>query len=108
MKRLSYLVGALVVSLAMLSHAEAKGKKKKDEPAQARVTVITDVSANSISISDRGASKTVALTQFTEILFKGQRAKITDLQPGMAVSVTLANDPTKASRVNASDPPKQN
>ena len=51
--------------------------------------------------------KTFAITQFTEITVKGQRAKVTDLQPGMSVSVTLGTDPSKLSRISAGDPPPQ-
>lgn len=97
------LLCALLLAFAFLTAAEAA--KKKKEPPKPRGTVIATVTPESITITENATTKTFAITRFTEILVKGQRATLADLQPGMAVSVTLASDPTKASRINASDPP---
>lgn len=94
----------LITLLAFASGADAKGKKKK-EPPKPQGTVITSVAADTITISENSVTKTYAVTQFTEVLFKGQRSSIAALQPGMAVSVTQGSDPTKAARINAGDLP---
>ncbi|MEO5720476.1 MAG: hypothetical protein ABIR71_03270 [Chthoniobacterales bacterium] len=104
MKKLPRFLLVLLTLLVLVSAADAAGKKKK-APPKPRGTVIASVSADSITITENAVSKTFAITQFTEVLFKGQRSTLAALQPGMAVSVTLASDPTKASRINASDPP---
>jgi len=107
MKKLTLILCLAGVLLAAISPspAFARSKKKKAAPPPS-VPTISSVAADSITVADDNGSKTFAITQFTEVLVKGQRAKISDLQPGMAVTVTLGTDPTKASRVNASDPPK--
>ena len=92
----------LAFSVATLSTAVAASKKPK-EPA--RVTVISSVTGDSITITESGVAKTYTTNQFTEITLKGKKAKLSDLQAGMAVSVTLGTDSTKVSRIAASDPP---
>ncbi len=107
MKTMSNLPRFFIVMLtvfAFASVAEARSKKKK-EPPRPLGTVIASVSADSITITENSVSKTYAITQFTEILFKGQKTTLAALQAGMAVSVTQASDQTKAARINASDPP---
>ena len=107
MKILTRYLGivTLLFALVIAAPVQAKGRKKSSSAPPPQPTVISSLSADSITISDKGASKTFTLTQFTEITLRGQRAKLTDLQPGMAVSVTLGTDPTKLSRINASDAP---
>ena len=102
MSKLPQTFLVLLTLLAVVSVAEARSKKKTPPLLG---TVIASVSADSITITENSMSKTFAITQFTEILVKGQRATLAALQPGMAVSITLGSDPTKASRINASDPP---
>ncbi|MEP6820761.1 MAG: hypothetical protein ABI946_00255 [Chthoniobacterales bacterium] len=104
MKKLPPLFLVILTLFAFASIADAKGKKKKESP-KPMATVIASVSADSITITENNAPKTYAITQFTEILFRGQRSTLAALQPGMAVSITLGSDSTKAARVNASDPP---
>jgi hypothetical protein len=84
------------------STAVAASKKPKETP---RVTVISSVSGDSITITESGVAKTYTTNQFTEITLKGKKAKLSDLQAGMAVSVTLGTDATKVSRIAADDPP---
>ncbi len=103
MFRFAPVVPVLASLLVAVSVADAGAKKKKPLPPQG--PIIASVSADSITVTDNNASQTVAITRFTEILFKGQKATLADLQPGMRVSVTLGTDPTKAARINASDPP---
>ncbi|MDQ6765748.1 MAG: hypothetical protein M3Z22_06575 [Verrucomicrobiota bacterium] len=93
------LCAALLTILA--ASADARGKKVPG-PGPVHVTLITSVTADSITISEDKVPKTYTITPFTEITVRGQRAKITDLQPGMSVSVTLG-DQTRLSRINAGD-----
>ena len=104
MKKITRLF-AIVALFAVVSVTPALAKKPK-EP-QYHATVISSVSADSITIAEAKVMKTFAITQFTEITVKGQRAKLADLQPGMSVSVTLSTDPSKLSRISAGDPPVQ-
>ncbi len=104
MNNLPRLFLVALALFAFVSVADAKSKKKK-EPPKPLGTVITSVSPDSITITDNGVSKTYSVTQFTEILFKGQRTTLAALQPGMGVSITLGSDATKAARINASDSP---
>ena len=93
----------LVLFIALGSPALAGGKKKK--APEHHDTVISAVTPSEITIKADKETKTFPINQFTEIAFKGQKAGITDLKPGMAVSVTVAADGTTASRINANDPP---
>lgn len=106
MKRFWQTLGAVVVglSLTLAVNVEAKSKKKKEPPPSQR-PVIASVSADSITITADSRTKTYAITRFTEVLVKGQRATLADLQSGMAVTVTMGTDQTKAARINASDAP---
>ncbi len=97
-----YVCSAL---FAILAAAPALAREKKPKAPERQPTVISSVSADSITISENAVMKTFAITQFTEINVKGQRAKLADLQPGMSVSVTLGTDPSKLSRINAGDAP---
>lgn len=94
-----------VVCLVTALGSSAEASRKKKEPPKPKGNVIASVSPEAITYTQNHVTKTVAITSFTEILFKGQRATLADLQPGMTVSVTLASDPAKAARINASDPP---
>ena len=46
-------------------------------------------------------TKTLTITQFTEINVNGRKATVAELKPGMIVNVTLGTDPSKVSRINA-------
>ena len=105
MKNLALRLCVLCALFGLVAVAPALAKDKKPKEPQHHTTVISSVSADSITIAEDKVMRTFAITQFTEITVKGQRAKLADLQPGMAVSVTLGTDPTKLSRVSAGDPP---
>jgi hypothetical protein len=70
-------------------------------------TVIQAITATSITIKEPKGSATYKITDLTEIDFKGEPAKVTDLKPGMSVVVTVGLDPTQADRISADDPPKK-
>ena len=76
-------------------------KKKPSAPPDVKLPTISSVTANSITIAEEKGTKTLTITQFTEIIVNGQRATAADLRPGMTVSFTLGTDPSKAGRINA-------
>lgn len=78
-----------------------KKKKKKATPPEIHETVISSVTPTVITITENKATKTFTITQFTEINMNGQKASVTDLKPGMTVSVTMGTDPSRASRISA-------
>lgn len=95
-----YLI--VITVLLFLSEISAvAGSKKKPTPAPPQPPTISSVTANSITIKDENATKTLTITQFTEINVNGRKATAAELKPGMAVNVTLGTDPSKASRINA-------
>lgn len=98
----SSLFLSMVILLGALTLSSAFGaSKKKPSPTPSQVPTIASVTANSITVAEKNTTKTLAITQFTEIIVNGQRATATELKPGMAVSITLGTDPAKASRINA-------
>ena len=102
MKRFHILlpVVAVLVGVLAITPAFAASKKKPTPPPQ-QGPVISSVSANSITVTEAKAAKTLTITQFTEINVNGQKATAAELKPGMKVSITLGTDPTRASRINA-------
>ena len=97
-------VAVVFTALVVVSTSAAKDKRKKKEP-ESHPTVITAVTPTAISIREAKADRTVPITPSTEIYVRNQKSSLTSLQPGMAVSITLARDGDSASRINASDPP---
>ena len=88
--------------IALLATGPAFGaSKKKTPPPVVPTPVISSVTATSITIAEGKVAKTLTINQFTEITVNGQKATAAELKPGMAVTVTLGTDPTKASRINA-------
>jgi hypothetical protein len=103
---LLFVVWILVTALA-LAPAFGKDRKKKATPVPAyHPPAISSVTGNAITVSDQSTTRTLTITQFTEITVNGQRASIADLKPGMTVSVTLGMDPSRAARINATDAPR--
>ena len=103
--RLLVVVWILLTAIAF-APAFGKGRKKKTTPVPAyHQPVISSVTGNAITVSDQNTTKTLTITQFTEITVNGQRASIADLKPGMTVSVTIGMDPSRAARINATGAP---
>src|SRR6266536_6138128 len=94
------LVVWILLAAIAIAPAFGKGRKKKPVPAYHQ-PVISSVTGNAITVSDQNTTRTLTITQFTEITVNGQRASIADLKPGMTVSVTLGTDPSRAARINA-------
>jgi hypothetical protein len=98
----SLVVLPFVILFGLLIADPAFGaSKKKPSPTPSQVPTIASVTANSITVTEAKTTKTLAITQFTEITVNGQRATAADLKPGMTVTIALGTDPAKASRINA-------
>src|SRR6266446_4896259 len=92
----------VLVSLGMLlSHDVFGGSKKKPTPPMIQSPTIAAVTADSITVKEAQVTKTLTITQFTEINVNGRKATVAELKPGMMVNVTLGTDPSKVSRINA-------
>ncbi len=98
-------VVSVLIAIFTTTSAFGGGKKKTTPPSQPQPTLISGVSGNAITVSDDKITRTFVITQFTEINVNGQRATIADLKSGMVVTVTIAPDPTRASRINANGAP---
>jgi len=106
MKKRLFVVVSVLLALTVIGPASGKGRKKRPTPAPVYHTpVISSVSGNAITVSDEKTTRTFTVTQFTEINVNGQRATIGDLKPGMTANVTMATDPSRASRINAEGAP---
>jgi len=82
----------------------AAGRKKKVSPPEQHDPVISNVTANSITVTKQQETRTFIVTLFTEINVNGQKGTIGDLKSGMKVNVTIGVDPTRAGRIVASGP----
>ena len=107
MKHPFFIVASVFLILAMPPSTFAGSRKKKATPVKYEPPVISSVSANTITITERNTTRAFRLTQFSDITVNGQRATITDLKPGMTVNVTIGTDPTYASRINATGVPAE-
>ena len=109
MKKLPFsaLIISAMLTLVMISSASAAGTKSfKPKPvATPQPTVITNVSPTSITVTNANGTKAYTISQFTEIKVNGLRATAADLKQGMTITVTMATDPTRASRIDAADAP---
>src|SRR2546423_423163 len=94
----------VLLSLATLFPITAfsgSSKKKATPPPMIQSPTITAVTADSITVKQAQVTKTLTITQFTEINVNGRKATVAELKPGMIVDVALGTDATKASRINA-------
>ena len=108
MKNRLFTVVCILLAVTAIGPASGKGKKKKATPAPSyHAPVISSVSGNAITVSDEKTTRTFTVTQFTEINVNGQKANIGDLKPGMTAKVTIATDPSRASRINAEGVPAE-
>ena len=101
MKYLHRFVVVVCLGMFLSTSVFAASKKKPAAPPASQSPTITAVTADSITFKDAQVSKTLAITQFTEINVNGRKATAAELKPGMTVTVTLATDPSKAARINA-------
>jgi hypothetical protein len=83
----------------------AAGRKKKVSPPEQHDPVISNVTANSITVTNQKETRTFIVTPFIEINVNGQKGTIADLKSGMRVNVTIGVDPTRAGRIVACGPP---
>jgi hypothetical protein len=106
MRNRLFVVACVFLAAIAIAPAFGKGKKKKPTPVPAyHQPVISSVTGNTITVSDQNTTRTLTITQFTEITVNGQRASIADLKPGMTVSITIGMDPSRAARINATGVP---
>ena len=94
----------VLLSLATLLPITAfsgSSKKKPASPPMIQSPTIAAVTADSITVKQAQVTKTLAITQFTEINVNGRKATAAELKPGMIVNVTIGIDATRASRINA-------
>ena len=91
---------ALVMLLPIVAFA-GSSKKKSTPPPLIQSPIIAAVAADSITVKDGPVTKTLTITQFTEIKLNGRKANASELKPGMIANVTLGTDPSKVSRINA-------
>jgi hypothetical protein len=101
MKQCRLVVLALLLGMLLSSAAFGGSKKKPSPPPQNPAPTIASVTANSITVAEGKTTRTLLITQFTEITVNGLRAAVADLKPGMTVSFVISTDATKASRINA-------
>lgn len=100
MPKTRFILITIVCGIIALSPAFG-GSKKKATPEPVQHPTISSVTATSITVTEAKSTKTLGINQFTEITVNGQKATAAELKPGMNVNVTLATDPTKASRISA-------
>ena len=82
----------------------AAGRKKKVSPPEQHDPVVSNVTANSITVTSQRETRTFIVTPYSEIKVNGQKGTIGDLKPGMKVNVTIGLDPTQAGRIVACGP----
>ena len=99
------VLGITLIAVASAASSSAGEKRKKKKEPESHPTVITSVAPGAVTIREAKAEKTIPIAPATEIYVRGQKADVAALQSGMAVSITLAMDGDKASRINASDAP---
>ncbi|TMP91419.1 MAG: hypothetical protein E6L08_11130 [Verrucomicrobia bacterium] len=106
MKNRLFIVVSVLLAGITITPAFGKGRKKKTTPAPVyHAPVISNATGNAITVSDQKTTRTFTITRFTEINVNGQRATTADLKPGMTVNVTIAMDPSCASRIVATGLP---
>jgi hypothetical protein len=98
------LVAVVGPTSAFAGRIKIKGTTPAPTPAP---TLISNVTANAVTIGDDKTTKTFTISQFTEIYLNGQKASIAELKRGMVVSVRQATDPTRASRIDANGAPAE-
>ena len=102
MKSKLLVIISIVLAVSVAAPAFAGGKKKKASPApKYHATVISNVTGNTITVTQDKVTRAFTITRFSEIIVNGQKATMVDLKPGMTVNVTIGVDPSQASRVVA-------
>ncbi len=96
----------LVFTTSDIAFAKGSGGKKAASSPAPHHTTIAMINANSITVKEPTGTRTLTITQFTQITFKGQLARFDALvEPGMRVAIGAGTDPTVAERIDADDPP---
>ncbi len=96
----------LSIALAALTFvATTFAGPQKKKAAEHHDTLIAAVAPTSITITEDKLTRTFPINQSTEVYVHDRKTNVAALQPGMAVSITLAMDGTTASRIQAGDAP---
>jgi len=97
------LIASVMLSVLVSAPVDAFEKKKKaKKEVEPVMNVISAVGGNTIDVTTGASTKTLKISQFTEVKVNGQKASAADLKQGMTVSeVILGADPSVASRINA-------
>ena len=106
MRRLatSVVFTCALIQILALDTTLGAGRKRKAPPPEQRAPVISNVTANSVTVTTQTQTRTFIVTPFTEISVNGQKGTIADLKSGMKADVTIGIDPTRAGRIVASGP----
>jgi len=94
-----------ILTAPSLTYAEKPAAKATPRPHH--FFKITDVSATSITISDDKTTKTFKIDKDTEITYKGETVTADKLSVGMKATVSPGISDDVASRISASDAPKE-
>src|SRR5947209_8685922 len=104
MKLTCALVALLSLTMLLpITGFAGPSKKKPTPPRMIQSPTIAAVTVDSITVKEPQVTRTLMITQFTEINVNGRKATAAELKPGMTVNVTLGTDSSKASRINATD-----
>src|SRR5436190_16709978 len=81
MNRRQLLTIAVSLGILVSTSALAGSKKKATPPAPIQPPTIVAVTADSLTVKDAQATKTLAISQFTEINVNGRKGAAADLKP---------------------------
>ena len=106
MKRLLAPLYPGIVTLALIFSPFAHAADTKPTPTPIPHTIISSISANSVTASTTASSKTYKVDKHTKFTFQGKLVTVAELKTGMRVSITPTFDGKTAESINASDAPK--
>ncbi|MEI6561869.1 MAG: hypothetical protein WCO68_07275 [Verrucomicrobiota bacterium] len=95
-----------VVGLAFSFSAFAANPAPKATTPVIHHTVISSISADSITVNTGKSTQTYKIDKHTQLMFDGKKVPMSDLKAGMRVMVTPDFDGKTASAINGGAPPK--
>ena len=105
-RRISYLV---IVIAAVLAFVCPSAQAKKGKPGSEMKLVSIDLPNNQITVTDPSGKdiRTLAVMQVTKVTLNGQPAKLSDLRPGMRVSLSVIQAGKTADKIDATAVPNK-
>ena len=94
------LVITLCIGVFILCAADSALARRHTPAARKHQTLISQVSASSLTIEEDNGPRTFAITSFTEVILNDQKSTVDQLRKGMRVSVLL-EDPTRVRQIKA-------